>query len=524
MHEFGEAGQAERRVRDLASSGLGLEETHISWVLLGKDSVWKVKKPVRFPYLDYGSLEKRRRACEAEVSLNRRLSPEAYLGVVPIVRDPSGRHRILAGTEAARSREAGEAVEWAVHMVRLPEADRGDVRLEAGTLSPRHLEDLAERLAAMHAAGAPGPEDSRPGDAEAVARNVEGNFEETRGELPALLGPERAAALEAGMLAFLRDREALFAERVRGGRIRDGHGDLRLGQVYFDGAGRSTVLDCLEFSDSLRIGDVAADAGFLSMDLRLRGREDLAERFLAAYARASDDYDLYALVDFYEAYRACVRGKIALGRDREAALRYFLLAERALGRTANPGRKAPLLAVGGGIATGKSTLSAALGAHLHAPVLQSDRIRKRLAGLDPLEPRQEGLWHGIYGEDETARLYAELFRRAGVILASGRPALIDASFRTRRLRRLARELARESGHPFLFLECRADVEVCRARLRERARSASVSDGREEMFEGFLASWEPLDDSERESALELDTTRPWAENLEKIGVALARLSG
>jgi aminoglycoside phosphotransferase family enzyme/predicted kinase len=515
--------EAERRVRDLASSGLGLEETHISWVLLGRDSVWKIKKPVRFPYLDYGTLEKRRLACEAEVALNRRLSPEAYLGAVAIVRDPAGRHRILAGAEDARGQEGGETVEWAVHMARLPEADRGDRRLEAGTLSPRHLEDLAGRLAALHAAGALGPERSRHGGVEAVARNVEGNFEETRRDLPALLGPERASALEYGMLAFLRDREALFAERVRGGRIRDGHGDLRLGQVYFDAAGKSTVLDCLEFSDSLRCGDVAADAGFLSMDLRLRGRAHLAERFLSAYARASDDYDLYALVDFYEAYRACVRGKIALGKDREAALRYFLFAEQALRRAASPDRKAPFLAVGGGIATGKSTLSAALGYHLAAPVLESDRTRKRLAGIDPQSPRPEGLWQGLYGEENTGRLYAELFRRAGVVLGSGRPVLIDASFRSRAARRGAMEVAREAGHPFLFLECRADAEVCRARLRERARSASVSDGREEMFESFLASWEPLDDSERDAALALDTTRPWAENLEKIEVALDRVS-
>lgn len=498
---------------DLSGQGLQMEQTHISWVFLGEREVWKIKKPVNFGFLDYGTLEKRKRACEAEVQLNRRFSPDVYLGVVPVVLDWKG-HHILGGE--------GDPVEWAVHMVRLPDSHRGDMLLEAGCLSLLQLRRLAERLAAFHAAW-PGNDTTKQfGSPEAVGRNMEENFNQSRSYIAGILGPEEARELESGLGHWMYRLEPMFLERMRTGRVRDGHGDLRLSQIYFDDRDRPDILDCIEFNKRFRYGDVCSDIAFLSMDLACRGRTDLAENILAAYAWASGDFDLYAVVDFYQCYRACVRGKVAailaaepetpaparkLSEDK--AHRHFLFALSQLRRIPT---KPPVIAVGGGIATGKSTLSSRLGELLAAPVLSSDLTRKQMAGLDPLEKKAEGMWQDLYAPAFTEKVYAEVLRRARVVWQSGRPVVIDASFRTRAHRKAIEAAARDAGHSFLFLECRADPELCRDRLRRRDLAPSVSDGRESMFEEFLAAWEPADEMHPAEYAVLDTSCPIEETL------------
>lgn len=493
-------------VYDLAGQGYQVEETHISWVFLGPEGAFKVKKPVDFGYLDFSAPWKRRFACEREVELNSRLTPEAYRGVIPVTLDPEGRHR-LGGP--------GAPVDWAVHMVRYPANQRGDRRLEAGTLSIDHLEALAGRLAGFHAAWPPDARAAAFGRPEAVRANVEENFTQGREAMRLVLGSEAAGRLERGLVGYLADHEQVFRRRIEAGRVRDGHGDLRLSQIYFDDAGKSSILDCIEFNDRFRFGDVCSDAAFLAMDLSVRGRPDLAENFLAAYARESGDYDLYALVDFYESYRACVRGKIAgygiMENGADAAARQASEQKArahfqfALNRLERAREKPPLIAFCGGMGTGKSTLATALGRQLGASVLDSDRLRKRLAGLDPLARRSEGLWKGIYDAASTAKVYAELRDQARTILESGRTAILDASFRSFSQRESLRELARDLDRECLWFECRADDRLVAERLRQREQRPAVSDGRQEISRDFLAAWEPLE--EREGAHVIETDKP-----------------
>lgn len=525
--------QAPALVRDLVRQGMQVETTHISWVFLAGDRAFKVKRPVTFGFLDYGSLEKRRLACEQEVELNRRLAPAVYLGVLPIILDPEGRH-VLGG---AGSR--GAAVEWAVHMVRLPAEMRGDRLLERGLLSAGKLESLAHRLSEFHAGGRHDARAAAFGSPEAVLRNVEDNLAQGRAILERVLSPEEVSRLEAAQAGFVRAHAGLFAERARQGRVRDGHGDLRLSQMYFaapEGDGREgvAVLDCIEFADRYRFADVAADVGFLAMDLSLRGRDDLAEIFLAAYARASGDFDLYRLVDFYAAYRACIRGKVsgyaaldpeappperaAAEAKAAACFRFALERLRRLEPRPLTTPPAPLIAFGGGIGTGKSTLASALGRRLPAPVLDSDRIRKQMAGLDPLAPSPDALWSGLYSPERSEDVYAELRRRALAVLESGRPAIVDASFRSRAHREAMREAARDSGHPFHFIACRADGGVVRERLERRAEAPGVSDGRQGIAEAFQDSFEP-DVGHPGDTLEMDTARPIEDCLSTIQQAI-----
>jgi uncharacterized protein len=479
LRERARAAGDERDVR--------LVETHISWVLLASEA-YKIKKPVVLPFLDFSSFESREAACKAEVRINRRLAPRTYLGVVPVRRSPQG--RFTFGPE-------GVVVDWAVRMVRLDDARRADILLETGNLTGDLVDLLALGIAAFHADAATGPQIARHGSAAEIERNVIDNFD--------ALGTSAPEAREAQrwQLAFSRGQRNLFEARVASGSIRDGHGDLRLEHVFFTRDGDFDVIDGIEFDERYRCADVCADVAFLAMDLARLGRVDLAERFLATYARASNDFDLYRLVDFYESYRACVRAKIATMMGHAAEARRYLLLAASSGRRSllHP----VLVAVAGGIAAGKSTLAEHLSQELSAPIVDADRTRKHLLGMKPTAHADTGAWSGAYDPRFSERVYAEVLRRAEAVLASGRPVIIDASFRTAAARAAARELARAHGAPFRLIECVAPDEVRRKRLGSRDRTTSVSDARAEVFDAFSRGFEPITELPSTEHVRIDTS-------------------
>lgn len=480
-----------------------LEETHASWVFLVGGDVYKVKKPVDLGFLDFRSLAQRRAACDAEMRLNARLAPHVYLGVCPVRRSAGGVHTVDG---------EGELVDWAVHMRRLDDRTRADELIARGALRGEDIDAIARQLAAFHASARCDAETSRFGTPDAVEANVLENFAQTQHDLMRHVRPPEALEIEVQQTSFIHDHEDVFQARIDAGRVRDGHGDLRLEHVYLDGD-RATIIDCIEFNDRFRFADVCADVAFLSMDLAWHGHVELAERLLARYARESDDFDLYAVVDFYESYRAYVRAKIAMmiGADAEAR-RYLLLALSA-------GRRSllspMLVCVGGIVASGKSTVADHLGIELGAPVVEADRTRKHMLGIAPSVRVEAGSWSGAYDPAFTERVYAELLRRAGVVLASGRPVVLDASFRSREMRRAARTLAQKHGVPFRFVECRASNEVSRQRLARRDVEAGVSDARLSLLEDFRSHFEPPDEIDPGERVVLDTTRPLEESLAQL---------
>jgi len=505
---------------DLEAAGFELIETHISWVFLGAADVFKVKRPVDLGFLDFTTLEKRREACDAEVRLNRRLAPEVYIDVVPITLNAEGVHEIAG---------RGTAVEWAVHMRRLPVERRADELLQAGRLEPRHVDLLASHVSRFHEGARCDTETSRHGDVVTIRHNVKENFDQTRASIGDYLNPEQARQIEAWQLHVLEDEDR-FTARVDAGRVRDGHGDLRLEHVYFGSDESITIIDCIEFNERFRYGDVAADIAFLSMDLAWHGRVDLAERFLARYARESNDYDLYSVVNFYESYRAFVRGKVAslLADDAEAstaarerarreARRYFMLA---LAYERPPLVPPRVVAVGGMIASGKSSTAATVGSLLAAPVVSSDRTRKHLMGRTPTESMRSGAWSGAYSPSATEAVYEELWRLADVVLSSGRPVVLDASFRTAAMRDAARRLANRHGIPFLLVECSAPRELTRERLASRERVAThESDARADLFDEFERQFEPIDELASTEHFRLDTSRGRDENRQRLEAIL-----
>jgi aminoglycoside phosphotransferase family enzyme/predicted kinase len=503
---------------DLAA-GLELIETHISWVFLGREKVWKVKKPVNLGFLDFSTLDKRRAACDAEVQLNSRLAPGVYRGVVPVTRDSRGKHRL--GGE-------GEPVDWAVEMVRLPDARRADRMLRDGRLTSADVDRLADLVARFHERMDTNDHVAAFGSPAMISTNIRENFDQASSTLWEHLGAAEIAEIEAKQTRFVEEHQRLLVARMWSGRVRDGHGDLRFEHVYFTGE-EPVIIDCIEFNERFRYADLACDLAFLTMDAASLGRVDVAERLLAAYARASGDYDIYRLIDFYEGYRAFVRGKVSsmLAADAGAedatraraareARRHYLLALSA-GR--RPLLDPVVVAVGGVIASGKSTVADRLGEVMPAPVVDSDRTRKSLLGVTPTTHLREGAWSGAYAPSVTSDVYEEMFRRARAVLASGRPVILDASFRTRALRSAARTLAVEHNVPFFFVETRVDAERCRERLRRRERMTTVSDGRLEIFDAFVARWEPVTELPPEEHLVLDTSLPVDANLVRLAETL-----
>ncbi|HXJ82828.1 MAG TPA: AAA family ATPase [Candidatus Methylomirabilis sp.] len=491
-----------------------LVTTHISWVFLTDHDVWKVKRPVDYGFLDYTTLEQRLHFCLEEVRLNERLAPGVYRGVMPVRLEPGG--FTLNGE--------GPIVDYVVHMRRLPDSASLDSRLRAGTLTHDQLWAVAAVLASFYATASVRPPFGSPA---VIGATVLQNLDEARPFIGRFVSEETFEAVRGWQVGFLEREGGRFEARVAKGRVRDGHGDLRLEHVYLEGS-TVLVIDCVEFNERFRACDVASDAGFLAMELDGRGRPELASSFLGRFAMESNDYDLYEVVDFYLPYRAWVRGKVAAllavdpttppdkaARKAGEARALFALAERYIRRR---DEAAPVVAVGGLIGSGKTMLAEAVSRGLGLPVIASDRTRKWLAGVAPTERAPAE----AYSPAISAQTFDEVFRRAALVLKSRRGVILDATFRERELRSRARELAQRHGRPFLFVETVCDDRVLRERLRQRAAGPSVSDATEDLLARVRAEFEPVTELPAGEHLVVDTTHPPAALAERVRAAVAGL--
>lgn len=501
-----------------AAPAVELRQTHISYVLLAGSEVYKVKKPVRFAFLDFSSLARRRHFCEEEVRLNRRLAPDVYRGTVAIVPRDGG--YVLAPPDAS------DAVEYAVHMRRLPE-DRVLTRLlEAGTADAALIDRIADRLAAFHAAAETGPEIARGGDPAEIRRLMDEDFAEVVALHGDTISADDDATVQRWCHARLDALAPLLRRRQAAGRIRDGHGDLHAEHIYCLDAGALMIVDCIEFNPAFRRRDVAADVAFLAMDLAYHGRDDLAARLVASYAARAADPELPALIPFYACQRAYIRGKVDSLKAREpevdaadaaaarrSARRHFELALRYTWAD-----RPALVIVCGLSGSGKSTVAADLATRTGFAHLNSDRTRKALAGLaDTARGGPE-----LYTAARNAATYTALHAAAAEALAGGRGVIIDATFQRREHRDRAAAIAAAAGVPLLFVECRADDDEIRRRLAARsARGDDASDADWSIYERQRRTYEPV--AADEPHLTVDTGRPSVEWRAAVATALRRVT-
>jgi uncharacterized protein len=472
-------------------------QTHISHVFLAGPYAYKLKKAVRFPFLDFSTVERRRHFCAEEVRLNRRLCPTIYLDVVPITRGPTG-GLVLGGD--------GQAVDHVVWMRRLPGRGMLVDRLEAGTVEGEVIDRLASTMATFHAAAPAGPEVAAHADPDRLRIRWEEEIASLRPFVGRLLSSAEHEVLGDFGPSFIRTHETLLEARRRGGRIREGHGDLHAANVCvleapdpISGlAAGIYVFDCIEFSHAFRCNDVASEIAFLAMDLESRDRRALARRLVATYAEAADDRTLAVLVPFYGAYRACVRGKVdglkaaepevdARDRDRanERARAQLALAVRYAWEASGPA----VVACCGLSGSGKTTLAEGLAATTGYTLLGTDLIRR--AGVETAGAEIASYGGGRYTARAREAVYDALCAAAERALAGGHGIVADATFLRARDRARLSAVARKGRVPAVFVECRAAEEIVHHRLREREQSPSLSDARWDTYVAQRGRWEPF---------------------------------
>jgi aminoglycoside phosphotransferase family enzyme/predicted kinase len=495
-----------------------LMQTHISYVLLAGEFAYKIKKPLNLSFLDYTTLEQRRRMCDEEVRLNRRLCSGVYLGVVPVLRNSGGRH-VLFGE--------GEVVEYAVQMRRVPSDQSMPSLLEEGAVDRGRLMALASKVAAFHRAADTNARIAAYGRGAAVRANWDENFDQVLPFIGETITPDEFAATRAYVHGFLAQHAALIEERADEGRVRDGHGDLRTDSVVFAPDGSLCIMDCIEFSERLRCGDVASDAAFLAMDLEFRGHRREADEFLSFYIEAlGDDATLTVMLGFYRAYRAFVRGKVdsILSVEQEVPA-----AERAEARRRAKGyfersafiaeARVPqsMIAMVGLSGTGKSFVARAIAARCGAVLLSSDAIRRESGS----SPGRAAYGEGGYTAAQRERVYARMFEEASKHLSRQRSIVLDATFLTRAQRDSAREISLSSGVPLVFMHTVAPDEMVRERLAARMAAADTSDARWDTYLAQQERFDPLDDVDSQRLLTLDSMRPLNELVDQAAAAITR---
>ena len=435
-------------------------ETHISAVFRGPETVWKLKKAVRLPYLDFSTVAARERFCRHEFALNALAAPGLYRDVVPVLRGADGAVRLGEPGGAAP-----EAIDWVLRMGRVPEADFLPAVLARGPPDPALLDALGDAVAAYHAQC---PKVSGV-DAPAALRLVaEGNaLAATEAGLPA----EAVRGWTRDVLRALAEREAWLAARAKAGFVRRAHGDLHLGNLCL-WHGRPTLFDALEFDEALATIDTGYDLAFLLMDLDFQAGRAAANRVLNRYVARTGDADLVAGLPPFLSLRAMVRAHVRAGGVRAGggaadAVRYLDLALACL-RPVHP----MVLAVGGLPGTGKSTLARAvapaLGPAPGALVLRSDEIRKRLHHAPP----EQHLPPEAYGEAANRTVAAALIAAVRVAAAGGHTVIADATFLDAADRAAVAAAAASAGRPFLGVWLHAALPVLEARIARRTCDAS----------------------------------------------------
>lgn len=449
-----------------------LVETHISWVLLAGEFAYKIKKPVKLPFLDFSTLALRQQACQDELRLNRRLAPDIYLDVVSLNNSPQGPQ--WGGT--------GEVLDYAVRMCRFDQTGRLDQVCVREELRPAHLSDLAQRLVAFHEATAFAAPDTRFGEPDQVMAPVRDNFS----DLASLLQPApdadvlvRLACLHTWTQAQFKQLAPLILTRKLSGRVRECHGDLHLANlVLINGAVR--LLDCLEFNEDLRWIDVVSDIAFTYIDLLEHGQSGLANWWVDEVFSHSGDYHGVSLLRFYAVYRCLVRAKVAAIRAKQLhANTTEVLADISWAERLAAPHPVQLTITHGLSGCGKTYLTDQwLQQNNHAPTLRlrADVERKRLFKLGRLARSHSGINAGIYAPEVHAQVYAHLRELAASLLAAGWSVMVDATFLKRADRDMFRDLAVAQRARFAILAPQASPEQLHARIL--ARNAAGTDASE----------------------------------------------
>jgi uncharacterized protein len=482
-------------------------QTHANLVLLSGNRAYKLKKPVKYAFLDYSTLELRRQMILNELNLNRRFSPDIYIGVAQVEKN-EGRLEIGELRQDLPENPPGRVLDYCVVMKRIPDDAWLPARLDAGELNESRVITLMGQLVSALQAAPATDEVRANGLPENLRHNTVANIAECEQFVPECLSRERWQRLDTLLRGWFEANHAMFQTRVKQDRIRDGHGDLKPGNIAFVD-GQPVITDCIEFNPLFRRLDTLAEAAFLATGLESLGAFDWAAHVFAAYRKvAADDYP-EDLRRYYQAHLACVMAKVTAlqllepgipqaqkSRARELASHYFELADFHA-------REPHVVVVMGIMGCGKSTVAEAIGKHFGWPVFNSDVIRKQLAGVGP----NERLPESAYSREMTDRVYAQMY-------AAGKPpgVVLDGQFPTAEFRKPVEKA--------LFVHCDAPDEVVRKRMERRVLDPSrVSDATAGMLTGARARFQQPKPAEGLNLIKFDTRADKAETVKLVQRAL-----
>ena len=497
-----------------------LIQTHISYIFLAGDYVYKVKKAVDFDFLDFTTIERRRFYCNEELRLNRRLAPDVYLDVLEISED--GKGNIVLG-------KGERIVDYAVLMKKLPRERMLQILLQQGRIDRQAMDAVARRLSDFHAHAATGGNIDEIGGVETIHRNHDENFDETLNYISTTIPEYQYRFIKYYAYDFMDRNHDLFVKRVEDHRIRDCHGDLHLEHICIMDPGPRAraggplgnyspediiIFDCIEFNERFRYEDVASEVAFLAMDLDCNGHADCADAFVSSYIRHSGDHEIKRLLNFYKCYYAYVRGKVTSFRLKEdpgdrdkrkaeisAALHFFDCAYTYAATLEKP----TLILMAGFTGTGKTVRANALALRIGADIIRTDVLRKELLRIPPEEKRPEAFGTGIYADGVTRNTYYRALELAAQKLAEGSSVIIDATFGNRGERQKALKLAEMLEADFFVIECICPEDIVRERLDLRTSDTKeASDGRWEIYLRQKETFDRITEMPESSHIVLDT--------------------
>lgn len=488
----------DRNLYDHPVDSFEVIETHISWVILTGPYAYKLKKPVKFDFVDFSNLAKRKTYCGKELELNRRLAPDLYEKVVTIT----------GSRDRPQLDGSSSPIEYAVKMREFPQDNLFSEQVKNGDLPPESVDELAELVDEFHRSISCDPPSEDYASPDLIRNNMEENFDAIdQSELDKAV---RGTFTKIHNWSFdrfgeLRDR---FEERRQNGFVRNCHGDMHLRNIVrFED--EINVFDCIEFNESFRWIDVMDEVAFLTMDLVDRGQPKLANRFLDRYLSLSGDYGGLQLLGFYQTYRAMVRCKVSYlendsGTENQGLPEeFFEYLETAESFVESP---RPLIVITHGLSgSGKTFVTQRLLEEIGAIRLRSDVERKRLAGLERTNNQDEGINEGLYSDEMTHRTYNALEEKAETVVEAGYPAIVDATFLKEDYRKKFRGLSDHLEVPFRLLNVTCPEPELRRRLKERQRSDdSVSDAGIDVLENQMETKDPLNEGEKSLTIEIDT--------------------
>jgi aminoglycoside phosphotransferase family enzyme/predicted kinase len=484
-----------------------LLQTHISYVALTGTYAYKVKKQVNFGFLDFSTLDKRKYYCDEELRLNRRLCPEMYLCVLPITKKDSTLE--LDGT--------GPIVEYALKMKEFPQEYIMTNMLKQNKITEGTIDHICSILIDFYAAQQPSDEIKQYGELPFVKQNIDENFDQTKPMIDITVPKDTFWFIKEAATKFFERKKEVFGHRIKEGKIFDCHGDLHSGNIVVTDE-HIHIFDCIEFNDRFRFCDIASDIGFLAMDLDYLNFPYLSSYLIVQYVERSGDTGIYDVLNFYKSYRAFVRGKvhgfqlndphIDPGKKKdiiESAKKYFELSKYyATLFSLDLHKTKPLLFLVSGLSgTGKSTIARKIAVDYHAVQINTDVVRKEVAGIDQFERHHDQVNTGLYDPKKVDDTYEQVMKQATDVLKKGGNVVLDATFQKKKFREMARHVALKTHSTIIIIECVCPDDVVKKRLEDRLKKKSVSDGRWEIYQAQKTTFEPF--SPQDECLAMDTS-------------------